>query len=165
MGVLRGRPERPRPPCGNVVIYQGGADHHIISICNCWRFYDWGPYGMSADQLALWTADHKSYFGVGRAWVEKAADIPDEAFIKAIKEAIRRRNLQPPIPEHGWITATRWDVHAVLAGHPELVGTARAGDGPSRVPAKVVLAKAKRLVKRGLIDGCTCGCRGDFEVR
>jgi hypothetical protein len=33
-----------------------------------------------------------------------------------------------------------------------------------RFPDKVVLAKAKRLVKRGLISGCTCGCRGDFEI-
>lgn len=29
---------------------------------------------------------------------------------------------------------------------------------------KVVLAKAHQLIKRGLLDGCDCGCRGDFEV-
>lgn len=31
-------------------------------------------------------------------------------------------------------------------------------------PRKVVLAKMKALERRGLIDGCCCGCRGDFEL-
>lgn len=31
-------------------------------------------------------------------------------------------------------------------------------------PEKVVLAKAKKLIKKGLLDGCPCGCRGDFEL-
>jgi hypothetical protein len=29
---------------------------------------------------------------------------------------------------------------------------------------KVVLAKAHQLIKRGLLDGCDCNCRGDFEL-
>jgi hypothetical protein len=32
------------------------------------------------------------------------------------------------------------------------------------VPYKVVLAKVRSLKRRGLLDGCTCGCRGDFEM-
>lgn len=32
------------------------------------------------------------------------------------------------------------------------------------IPVKVVLAKARRLIRRGVITGCACGCRGDFEV-
>ena len=35
---------------------------------------------------------------------------------------------------------------------------------PSGTPVKLQLAKMKQLVKRGLVDGCTCGCRGDFEI-
>lgn len=31
-------------------------------------------------------------------------------------------------------------------------------------PFKVRLAKMRGLVKRGLVDGCTCGCRGDFTI-
>ena len=31
-------------------------------------------------------------------------------------------------------------------------------------PPKVVLAKLRSMVKRGLIEGCTCGCRGDFYI-
>lgn len=33
------------------------------------------------------------------------------------------------------------------------------------VPPKVVLAKLRSLIKRGVIDGCTCGCRGDLYTR
>ena len=32
------------------------------------------------------------------------------------------------------------------------------------IPPKVVVAKVAKLIKRGLMDGCTCGCRGDFEL-
>jgi hypothetical protein len=35
---------------------------------------------------------------------------------------------------------------------------------PKKTPAKLQLAKMKQLIKRGLADGCTCGCRGDFEI-
>ena len=29
---------------------------------------------------------------------------------------------------------------------------------------KLVLAKMRQLMRRGLVDGCDCGCRGDFEI-
>jgi hypothetical protein len=29
---------------------------------------------------------------------------------------------------------------------------------------KLILAKMRQLIKRGLVDGCDCGCRGDFEI-
>lgn len=29
---------------------------------------------------------------------------------------------------------------------------------------KLILAKMRQLMKRGLVDGCDCGCRGDFEI-
>lgn len=32
------------------------------------------------------------------------------------------------------------------------------------LPAKLVLAKMAMLIRRGLIDGCPCGCRGDYEI-
>lgn len=31
------------------------------------------------------------------------------------------------------------------------------------IPRKVLLAKCKSMIRRGLLDGCPCGCRGDFE--
>ncbi len=47
----------------------------------------------------------------------------------------------------GWVQA--WDIGPLV---------------PLEVPWKVVEAKLSKLVRRGLLDGCTCGCRGDFTL-
>jgi hypothetical protein len=35
---------------------------------------------------------------------------------------------------------------------------------PNHVPDKLILAKMRMLISKGLVDGCACGCRGDFEL-
>ena len=35
---------------------------------------------------------------------------------------------------------------------------------PAETPSKLVLAKMAKLIRRGVIDGCPCGCRGDFRL-
>jgi hypothetical protein len=35
---------------------------------------------------------------------------------------------------------------------------------PMDIPYKVGLAAMANLMKRGYVTGCTCGCRGDFEI-
>lgn len=35
---------------------------------------------------------------------------------------------------------------------------------PEDIPQKLMLAKMASLIRRGLIDGCPCGCRGDYAV-
>lgn len=35
---------------------------------------------------------------------------------------------------------------------------------PEGTPDKICHAKMKSLYKRGLVGGCDCGCRGDFEI-
>lgn len=35
---------------------------------------------------------------------------------------------------------------------------------PEGTPDKLVLAKMRMLMRRGLVSGCDCGCRGDFEI-
>ena len=35
---------------------------------------------------------------------------------------------------------------------------------PPDLPDKLVLAKMKQLMHRGLVEGCDCGCRGDFII-
>lgn len=47
-----------------------------------------------------------------------------------------------------------------FGGHARSVGNAM----PPETPHKVVLAKMRQLMKRGLVKGCGCGCRGDFEI-
>lgn len=35
---------------------------------------------------------------------------------------------------------------------------------PEGTPEKLALAKMRMLIRRGLVSGCGCGCRGDFEI-
>jgi hypothetical protein len=70
-------------------------------------------------------------------------DIPDEAFLEAVRRC-------PGSPLLG--ARNRWEVHA------ELEVTAGS------LPENLFLAKTRRLIARGLIDGCACGCRGDFTL-
>ncbi|MFH2045132.1 MAG: hypothetical protein ABIK92_08285 [Pseudomonadota bacterium] len=35
---------------------------------------------------------------------------------------------------------------------------------PNGIHGKLQVAKMKSLIRRGLVDGCDCGCRGDFEI-
>lgn len=35
---------------------------------------------------------------------------------------------------------------------------------PPETPDKLIRAKMAGLIRRGLIDGCPCGCRGDYEL-
>lgn len=69
-------------------------------------------------------------------------DIPDATFLDAVRAA--------PGGVVGW--RLRWEVHAALE---EALGV--------DVPEKLLMAKARRLESRGLLGGCTCGCRGDWH--
>ena len=92
----------------------------------------------------------------------KAADISDEAFLDAIRTVHRVRWGSAQT----WIGASRWDIGAVLSGHPEWCGESEALDRELMAfPEKVVQAKGRILIRRGLIDGCGCGCRGDFVIK
>jgi hypothetical protein len=35
---------------------------------------------------------------------------------------------------------------------------------PEGTPEKLVLAKMRQMIKKGLVNGCGCGCRGDYEI-
>lgn len=35
---------------------------------------------------------------------------------------------------------------------------------PSDVPDKLILSKMRKMILKELVAGCTCGCRGDFEI-
>jgi len=85
----------------------------------------------------------------------QAKDIPDMDFIRAVLTVgiIRRSRM-----------TMRWDVQAMLAGYPVDWPREDREDIERKIPAKVVMAKAARLINRGWLDGCSCGCRGDYEV-
>lgn len=67
----------------------------------------------------------------------KAADIPTEDVLVAVAH-VQTHNT--------W--ATTWDLEAIL---------------PSWSP-KVLRAKLAKMIRRKLLRGCSCGCRGDYEV-
>lgn len=77
----------------------------------------------------------------------KAADISDGVMLRVIASpnaSHRAGRLSSDAP-NWWM---RWDLDKQF----------------SAFPSKVVLAKCRQLMKRGLINGCDCGCRGDFEI-
>lgn len=87
-------------------------------------------------------------------------DIDNEAFLEAVGQVKEIR---------GGPWASRWDVTAVLSGHPEFVLTPPYGitiqvDWEQLIPQKLILAKARKLIRRGVLSGCYCGCRGDFML-
>lgn len=64
-----------------------------------------------------------------------------------------------------------WEHFGKLESFHPAWGTAHAGFAnsvanamPRGTPANLQLAKMQSLIDRGLVDGCTCGCRGDFEL-
>ncbi|MGW1554266.1 hypothetical protein [Streptomyces sp. NPDC002346] len=68
--------------------------------------------------------------------------IPDAVFVTAVRNA-------PALSPARW--RTRWDVYTELEN----------AIGP--IPDNLFMAKARRLIARGLIGGCPCGCRGDWH--
>lgn len=47
---------------------------------------------------------------------------------------------------------------------PSAIGRTVREAMPPEAPDKLVLAKMRQLIRRGLVSGCACGCRGDFEI-
>jgi len=35
---------------------------------------------------------------------------------------------------------------------------------PKDVPHKLLVSKMRNMIKKGLVDGCDCGCRGDYQI-
>lgn len=68
----------------------------------------------------------------------------------------------PELPVlHFLSQASGWATHWKFEG---LTMPSVADAMPDCTPEKVRLAKMKALLKRGLVCGCPCGCRGDWEI-
>lgn len=68
----------------------------------------------------------------------KCKDIADEPLVRFIATKQAQKNL--------WVNT--WDFEPPY----------------SDLPDKLFRAKMGQLMKRGLITGCNCGCRGDYEI-
>lgn len=49
------------------------------------------------------------------------------------------------------------------SGYDSFVSTFEIQAELSSFPEKAVLAKLRSMVKRGILSGCACGCRGNFR--
>jgi hypothetical protein len=73
-------------------------------------------------------------------------DIPDAPILKFLAE----------LESRGWgIGATWYD------GYPQSITQAM----PPDTPPKLVRAKMASMIRRGLVHGCSCGCRGDYTIQ
>ena len=69
-------------------------------------------------------------------------DIPDRPILEFLKRHIGQ-----------------WCTHGIGYSMPTI-----ADAMPDHTPKKLQMAKMGQLIKRGLISGCACGCRGDYEI-
>jgi hypothetical protein len=79
----------------------------------------------------------------------QAKDVDEAAVIAAIQ-----RLRTTPYPYSGVVPQDKRWVH-----FDEL------HDAFPDVPKKVFRAKLAAMIRKDILDGCTCGCRGDFEIR
>lgn len=75
---------------------------------------------------------------------------------KDIKDALVLKHLE----RHGGIGCTVWrgEDGAPINESSALIAM------PPQTPEKLARAKMVMLKRRGLVDGCECGCRGDWEL-
>lgn len=81
-----------------------------------------------------------------------ARDIPDKLFCEAV-EATKRGS---------W--STRWDVQWYLCGLGIQTDFSQEVDVDTIIHWKLIVAKFKRCEAKGLVTGCGCECRGDYEL-
>ncbi len=74
-------------------------------------------------------------------------DIPDEPVLRFLAG-----------PYDGW-PAPGWGTWG-SGPYPQSVANAM----PPGTPEKLQLAKMRQMIRRGIVTGCPCGCRGDFEL-
>lgn len=100
---------------------------------------------MPGTSVTVVVLDHPNLRYIGDRRMQ-CKDIPDAAVCEAIRQT----------PGTGAPMAApwrmRWEVQAAL----------EACIGP--IPEKLFLAKIRRLVAKGLVGGCDCGCRGDYHL-
>jgi hypothetical protein len=85
----------------------------------------------------------------------QAKDLDDCVILREVHRQQYRRerpagSISPEWPYYEtphWVT--RWDLAVVVY---------------NEAPERVLLAKLASLIRRGLMTGCACGCRGDLEI-
>ncbi|MGW4240883.1 hypothetical protein [Nocardia sp. NPDC004722] len=138
------------------------SSHHNPIRIDTWRGQPCGDHTTAPSEIsdiaidvpaAAVIAEFKT--AAGGTTVRHARDIPDREFLDAVAYAI------------DWCQG-RWALLTDLCAILEMRGY-RIEHGPgnseqAEMPSKLVRAKAQRLIDRGLLEGCACGCFGGFDV-
>lgn len=93
-------------------------------------------------------------------------DIPDAPVLRFLAKVAAGETFWTPTPEmkRGWGAAPRPHVNATWYCGEYTPENSVAHAMPEGTPEKLVLAKMRQMIRRGVVDGCPCGCRGDFEI-
>lgn len=70
----------------------------------------------------------------------------------------------PDIPVLRFLDSLKSDVGTWFENDRELFENSVQHGMPPGRPPKIALSKMASLIKRGLVAGCACGCRGDFVL-
>ena len=128
-------------------------DHEPLMVVAATCDYGWE---FKAADGCYWPEDRDSPDMAAHGWIPDHTvtscnwwpDAPGGGPYRNVRRWVRYETYTHGGPPSGGIGATRWGIGHELWEYPE----------------KVLLAKLKSLVRRGLLDGCACGCRGDFTI-
>ncbi|MFC9995777.1 hypothetical protein [Nocardia sp. NPDC127526] len=138
------------------------TSHNPIRI-DTWRGEDWDDYAEAPAEVhdicvtvpGQTVIDLLNTMGNEGGPVRHARDIPDRVMLDAVADAMDCRQ-------------ARWAELVDIADLLELRGY-RIQTGPGNreqiyMPVKLVRVKAFRLLNRGLLEHCPCGCRDGFDL-
>ncbi len=91
----------------------------------------------------------------------KCKDIPDRPILEFLAK-LGRLEITSSYEVNGIVTNWQSTVGGVWPGTAHSV--AHAMPLGALTPEKLIRAKMGMLIRRGLVSGCVCGCRGDFEL-
>lgn len=97
----------------------------------------------------------------------KCKDIPDADVLAFLVKVSRGETHWTPAPamQKGWGSESIAHVSATWYGDEKYMPENSVQHAmPPGVPAKLALAKIRQMVRRGVVSGCTCGCRGGFQI-
>lgn len=126
------------------------------------------PYAKEGvwERYRIWAARLKNTRGIHHGTMERAGELVDamtpDALASMAASPMQCKNI-PDAP-----------ILAFLASHPGRLctwGKQRPNGAPSvaaamppSTPERLQIRKMARLIERGLVDGCGCGCRGAYHL-
>jgi hypothetical protein len=95
-------------------------------------------------------------------------DIPDQPILQFLHDqpVVGTSVSKDGLPFRRW-TNWFWDPKGSYEPNPEyeyLPDNSVARAMPEGVCDKLRIAKMAMMIRRGIVDGCPCGCRGDFVI-